>query len=82
MIVQIICYLTSNREFEKNSKKIQKIIKHHKGSFSRKSMLGMAEKEKKKINIPINSYPTRNRKFQKLKNTITASFQAKQAGKG
>ena len=30
-----------------------------------------------KIIVPINSYPTRNRKFQKLKNTITASFQAK-----
>ena len=42
------------------------------------------KKNKKKKIIPMSSYPTRNRKFQKntkklkkLKNTIMASFQAK-----
>ena len=46
--------------------------------------MGLANKEKKKIIVPIGSYPTRNRKFQKkakkfkkLKNIIMASFQAK-----
>ena len=46
------------------------------------------ERDKIKIIVPFRSYPTRNRKFQnkakkfkKLKNTITASFHAKQVGK-
>ena len=34
-------------------------------STQAKNRLGEAEKEKKKIIVPINYYPTRNRKFQK-----------------
>ena len=45
----------------------------------------LSKREKKKKIVPMNSYPTRNRKFKKsskkihkkLKNTIVASFQAK-----
>ena len=34
-----------NRELKKNSKKIQKIIKHQYGHFSGQNKLGKAEKE-------------------------------------
>ena len=40
------------------------------------------EREKRKIIVPINSNPTRNREFEKLKNTIGASFQAKTGKEG
>ena len=55
---------TRNRKFQKNSKKIQKIKKHHYGFSSSQTKLGKAEKERKKI-VPTSSYLTRNRKFQK-----------------
>ena len=41
-------YPTRNRELQKNSKKIQKIKKHHYGFFSRKNGMRLAKKEKKK----------------------------------
>ena len=51
---------------KKNSKKVQKIKKHDYGYFSSQNGTGLAEKErKKKIIVPISSYPTRNREFQK-----------------
>ena len=40
-------YPTRNREFQKNSKKIQKIKKHHYHFFSSPNKLGNAEKERK-----------------------------------
>ena len=57
-------YPTRNWKFQKKSKKIQKIKKHHYRFFSSQYNLGNAKKEKKKI-VPISSYQTRNRKFQK-----------------
>ena len=73
-------YLARN----KNSKKNQKIKKHHYGFFSNQNRWGKAEKIKKKKIVPMSSYPTQNRefqkiakKFEKLKNTIMALFQAK-----
>ena len=53
---------TRSRKFQKNSKKIKEIKKHHYDFFSSQNKLGKAEK--KKI-IPMSSYPTYNRKFQK-----------------
>ena len=44
-IVPMSFYPTQNRKFKKNSKKIQKITKHHYGFFSSKNKLGNAEKE-------------------------------------
>ena len=41
-------YLTRNRKFQKNSKKIQKIKKHHYGFSSGQNKLGKAMKERKK----------------------------------
>ena len=41
-------YTTHNRKFQKNSKKIQKIRKHHRSFFSSQNRMGMAEKERKK----------------------------------
>ena len=40
-------YPTRNRKFQKNSKKIQKIRKHHHGIFSNQIRLGKAEKKRK-----------------------------------
>ena len=40
-------YTTHNRKFQKNSKKIQKVRKHHYGFFSRQNKLENAEKERK-----------------------------------
>ena len=42
IFVPSISFLTRNREFKKNSKKIQK---HHYGLFSSQKKLGKAEKE-------------------------------------
>ena len=58
-------YPTRNREFQKNSNKIQKIKKHNYDFFLGQNRLGMAEKEREKKIVPISSYPTRNREFQK-----------------
>ena len=49
---------------KKNSKKIQKIKKHHYGFFSSQNGLGEVEKEKKII-VPISSYQTRIRELKK-----------------
>ena len=78
-IVLMYSYLTRNRKFQKNSKKIQKIIKYCYGFISSQNKGGNAEKrEKIKSIFLFRSNLTRNRKFQKnLKNTIVASFEAK-----
>ena len=39
---------TRNRKFQKNSKKIKEIKKHHHGFFSSQNKLGKAKKERKK----------------------------------
>ena len=76
---------THNREFQKNSKKIQKIKEHHYGFFSSQNRLEKAEKEGK-YKLWFRSLPTRPiienskkiaKKFKILKNTITYSFHAK-----
>ena len=75
----------AKQQIKKNSKKIPKTKKHRYGFISRQNRSENDEMErKKKINVPFRSYPTRNRKFQnnskkiqKLKNTITGSFEAK-----
>ena len=46
-IVPTSSYLTRNRKFQKNSKKIQTLRKHHYGFFSSQNMLGKAKKERK-----------------------------------
>ena len=73
-----------NRKFKKNSKKIQKIKKYHYGVISSQNRLEKAQREKIKIIVPFRSDPTRKRKlkkivkkFNKVKNSIMASFQAK-----
>ena len=43
-------YPTRNRKFQKNSKKIQKIRKHHLNFFPSQNRLEKAEKERKKKN--------------------------------
>ena len=40
-------YLTRNKKFQKTSKIIPKIKKHHYSFFSNQNRLGMAEKERK-----------------------------------
>ena len=76
-------YPTRNRKFQKNSKKIQKLKKHHYGFSSCQNKLGKAEKDRKKKNS-FRRVPTRpvienfkKKKAKKLKNTIMASLQAK-----
>ena len=76
-----------NRKFQKNSKKIQKIKKYHYGVISSKNRLEKAQREKIKIIVSFRSVPTRRvrekikkkiaKKFNKLKDTVMASFQAK-----
>ena len=46
-IVLIYSYPTRNRKFQKNSKKIQKIRKHHHSIFSNQIRLLKAENERK-----------------------------------
>ena len=58
-------YPTCKKEFQKNSKKIEKLKNQHFGNFSSQNKLGKAEKEKKKKIVPMSSYPTRNRQFKK-----------------
>ena len=48
IIVPFGSYQPRNRKFQKNGKKIQKIIKHHYGFFSSQNRLEKAEKERKK----------------------------------
>ena len=76
--------LTRNGKFQKNRKKFKKIKRiplwlH----FKQKHVEKGRERRKTKIIVPFRSYPTSNRnskniekKFQKFKNTIVASFQA------
>ena len=47
IIVPFRSYTTSNRKFEKNGKKIQKIKKYHYGYISKQYRQGKAEKERK-----------------------------------
>ena len=47
IIVPITFNLTRNREFKKNSKKIQKIKKYHYGFISSQNRLEKYEKERK-----------------------------------
>ena len=47
-IVLMYSYPTRNRKFQKNSKKIQKIRKHHHNFFPSQNRLEKAEKERKK----------------------------------
>ena len=47
IIIPIISKRTRIREFQKNSKKIQKIKKHHCGFFSSQNRLRKAVKERK-----------------------------------
>ena len=54
IIVPISSYRPRNREFQKNSNKIQKIKKHHYGFFSGQNRTGQAENERKKT-VPISS---------------------------
>ena len=46
-IVSMSSYLNRNKKFQKNSKKIQKIKKHHYGFFSSQNRLEMAKNEGK-----------------------------------
>ena len=64
IIIPINSYPTCNRKIQKNSKKIQKIIKNPLGFSSSRVGKGR-EREKIKIIVPINSYPTHNREFKK-----------------
>ena len=76
-----------NWEFQKNSKKIQKIKEYHYGFFSSQNGIGPAESDtKKKKKLSFESIPTRlgigndkkiAKKCKKLKKIILASFQAK-----
>ena len=75
-----------NRKFKKNSKKIQKIKKYHYGVISSQNRLEKAQREKIKIIVSFCSVSTRRvrenskkiaKKFNKLKGTVMASFQAK-----
>ena len=66
ILVPIHSNTTQNRDFQKNSQKLQKIKKHYYGFISTKNGIGLVEIErKKKIIVPIHSIPTRNRDFQK-----------------
>ena len=83
IIIPIWPYTTRNRKFQKNSKKIQKIKKHHYGFISSRRRLEKDEKERKQ-KLSFRSGPTQrvienSKKIanKKLKNTIMASFEAK-----
>ena len=77
-------YPTRNRKFKRNSKKIQKIRKHHHSFFQSQNRLEKAEKERKKKSfgcvptlLGIENSKKITKKFKNLQNTIIASFQAK-----
>ena len=64
IIIPIHSIPTRNRDFQKISKKIQKIKKHQYGFFSSQNGTGEAENmRKKKILVLIYSNPTRSREF-------------------
>ena len=78
-------YPTRNTNFEKNSKKIQKTKKYHYGFISIQNRSEEA-KNNQKYELSFRSVHTWReiensktiaKKFKKLKNTITGSFQAK-----
>ena len=78
-------YSTCNREFQKNSKKFQKIKKTPLWLLFKPKQVGKdQEREEIKKIVPLSSYKTRNRKLKKnskkiekiKKNTIMESFQA------
>ena len=81
-----MCSLPSrNRKLNKNTKKIQKIRKHHHIFISSQNRMGKAVKERKEKKS-FQCVPTRPvtenskkivKKFKKLENTIIASFQAR-----
>ena len=90
-IVLINSYPTRNRVFQENSKKIQKIPKHHYGFISSQNVSGEAEKEtEKKIIVAVSSYQTRNREFQEnskknkktKKTSLWLFFKPKRVGRG
>ena len=73
-----------NRKFQKNSKKLKKIKKYHYDVISIQNRLEKAQREKIKIIVSFRSDLTRKsklkkiaRKFNNVKNSIMASFQAK-----
>ena len=85
IIILIHSIPTRNRDFQKISKKIQKIKKHQYGFFSSQNGTGEAENMRKK-KFSFWSIPTRHgvgnsrkiaKKLKKLKNINMASFQAK-----
>ena len=75
-----------NRKFKKNRKKIRKIKKYHYGVISSQNRLEKAQREK--IKIIVSFVPFRPdakekiqkkiaKKFNKLKDSVMTSFQAK-----
>ena len=89
IIISISSDPTRYKESQKNSKKIQKIKKHHYDFFSNQNKFGNSEKEGK-WKLSFRSIPTwpilKNstkiaKKFEKLENWIMASFKPKQVGK-
>ena len=71
IIVPISSYPTQNREFQKTSKKIQKIKKHHYDFFSSQNGSGLVEKEKKENYCSDQLLPDQKQKIPKkqLKNS-------------
>ena len=78
-------FLTRNRKYQKNRKKIKKIKNTIITSFEAEiGWKRMRERESKNYrSVSFRSYPTHNRKFEKkakkfkkIKNTIMASFKA------
>ena len=74
-----------NRQLKKNSKKIQRLKKYHYGFILSQNRLDKDEKERKE-KLSLHLVQTRRvienskkiaKKFKKLKNTVTYSFQAK-----
>ena len=81
-------YPTRNKKFKRNSKKIQKIRKHHHSFFSSQNNLGKAEKGRK-LKLSFRSVPTRrvienskkiSKKLKKI--PLWLHFKPKQVGKG
>ena len=84
-IVPMCSYPTRNRKFQKKSKKIQKIWKYHHRFISSQNRFGKAKKERK-LKKSFRCVPSRPvieydkkiaKKFEKLVNTIIASFQGR-----
>ena len=76
--------LTRNRKFQKNRKNFKKLKKYHGGFIYSQHRLEKGEKDGKQ-KLSFHFVPTRHvkrnskkieKKFQKFKNTIVASFQA------